>query len=314
MEGSTASTRSVRVTLAALAAAAVAAATADHTAAAATCSARPAVDAFVIAFNRGDLGAVDDLFAREGEGWVWYFANDRAGQPPRRCRRASRHPCAATSRTGSAGTRRSGCSASTREATATSRSCSGGAPTTCGPSSGSARGGSPAAPASSASGGSAARRRQPTFGPCPRSLLPVARADVPAATAAVLRFVRRVYSELAPSLDVEGARVTGAGPAVGNALGYTARVRCGRACSGGRSSSPSASRACGRGIRPAPPPSTSRARAPAGSSGVSSADRAQAPAAEPSSSSSIAVASSSGLKPNGPTSPWKATRPSRPIR
>ena len=32
------------------------------------------------------------------------------------------------------------------------------------------------------------------------------------------------------------------------------------------------------------------------------------------SSASIACASSSGLKPNGPTSPWKATRPSRPIR
>ena len=69
----------------------------------------------------------------------------------------------------------------------------------------------------------------PTFGPCPRGLLPVARTDVPAATAAVLRFVRDVYSELVPSLDVAGARVTRAGPATGNALGYTARVRCGRA-------------------------------------------------------------------------------------
>ena len=38
------------------------------------------MDAFVAALDRGDLAAVDDLFAREGEGWVWYFANDRAGQ------------------------------------------------------------------------------------------------------------------------------------------------------------------------------------------------------------------------------------------
>src|SRR6187399_1553150 len=78
MEGSTASTRGAVLAVAALAAAAAVAA--SHPAAAAACSARPAVDAFVGALDRGDLAAVDDLFAREGEGWVWYFANDRAGQ------------------------------------------------------------------------------------------------------------------------------------------------------------------------------------------------------------------------------------------
>ena len=227
MEGSTASTRSMRVTLAALAAAAVAAATGDHTAAAATCSARPAVDAFVIAFNRGDLGAVDDLFAREGEGWVWYFANDRAGRrlgaaAARRdtlrgyfANRIRRHETFRLLRFDEGGDgnftfllrRRADDLRAVERVGKGWVSCSTGKLGVWG------IGGAPA-PA--------------TFGPCPRSLLPVARADVPAATAAVLRFVRRVYSELAPSLDVEGARVTGAGPAVGNALGYNARVRCGR--------------------------------------------------------------------------------------
>jgi hypothetical protein len=49
------------------------------------------------------------------------------------------------------------------------------------------------------------------------------------ATAAVRRFLRDVYAEHAPALDVAHARVLGAAPAAGNALGYNARVRCGRA-------------------------------------------------------------------------------------
>ena len=231
MEGSTASTRSVRVTLAALAAAAVAVATADHTAAAATCSARPAVDAFVGAFNRGDLAAVDDLFAREGEGWVWYFANDRAGQrlgkaAARRdtlrayfAGRIRRHETLRLLRFQEGGDgnftfllrRRADDLRAVERVGKGWVSCSTGKLGVWG------IGGAPS---------------PPTFGPCPRGLLPVARTDVPAATEAVLRFVRRVYSELAPALDVEGARVTSAGPAVGNVLGYTARVRCGRAVQG----------------------------------------------------------------------------------
>ena len=227
MEGSTASTRSALLALAALAAAA-GGRDRGSTAAAATCSARPAVDAFVGAFNRGDLAAVDDLFAREGEGWVWYFANDRAGRrlgaaAARRdtlrayfADRIRRHETFRLLRFDEGGDgnftfllrRRADDLRAVERVGKGWVSCSTGKLGVWG------IGGAPA---------------PPTFGPCPRSLLPVARADVPAATAAVLRFVRRVYSELVPSLDVEGARVTRAGPAVGNALGYTARVRCGRA-------------------------------------------------------------------------------------
>ena len=226
MEGSTASTKSVRVTLAALAAAAVAVATGDHTAAAATCSARPAVDAFAAAFNRGDLVAVDDLFAREGEGWVWYFANDSAGRRlgPAAARRDTlrayfanrirRHETFRLLRFDEGGDgnftfllrRRADDLRAVERVGKGWVSCSTGKLGVWG------IGGAPPH-----------RRSAPARAACCRW-----RADIPAATAAVLRFVRRVYSELAPSLDVEGARVTGAGPAVGNALGYNARVRCGR--------------------------------------------------------------------------------------
>ena len=67
-----------------------------------------------------------------------------------------------------------------------------------------------------------------TFGPCPQGTLPLARTDLAAASRAVLRFVRDVYSEMAPAYDFTGARVTRAALAPGNVLGYTARVKCGR--------------------------------------------------------------------------------------
>jgi hypothetical protein len=228
MEGSTASTRCARVALAALVAAAAAAATSEHVAAATTCSARPAVDAFVAAFDRGDLAAVDESFAREGEGWVWYFANDRAGRrlgsaAARRdtlrayfAGRIGRHETLRVLRFDESGDgnftfllrRRADDLRPVERVGKGWVSCSTGKLGVWG------IGGAPA---------------PPTFGPCPRNTLPVSRADVPAATATVLRFIRGVYSGLAPSLDVTGARVTEASPAVGNPLGYNARVRCSRA-------------------------------------------------------------------------------------
>ena len=231
MEGSTASTRSVRVTLAALAAAAVAVATADHTAAAATCSARPAVDAFVGAFNRGrPRRSRRPVRARgRGLGLVLRERPSRAaprqgcrtpGHPPRLLRRSdspARDVRLLRFQEGGDGNftfllrRRADDLRAVERVGKGWVSCSTGKLGVWG------IGGAPS---------------PPTFGPCPRGLLPVARTDVPAATEAVLRFVRRVYSELAPALDVEGARVTSAGPAVGNVLGYTARVRCGRAVQG----------------------------------------------------------------------------------
>ena len=213
--------------LVALAVSAAAVATAPNPAAAGTCSARPPVDAFVAALNGGDLDAVDDLFAREGEGWVWYFANDRAGRrlgPAARRRdtlrgyfadRIRRHEAFRLLRFEEGGDgnftflvrRRADDLRAVERVGKGWVSCRTGKIGVWG------IGGAPS---------------PPTFGPCPRGLLPVTRTDVGAATAAVLRFVRNVYSELVPSLDVAGARVTSAGPAVGNALGYTARVRCGR--------------------------------------------------------------------------------------
>src|SRR5215208_3343377 len=79
MEGSTASNRPLTL-LAVIVATAAALGFPAQPAGAAACAARPAVDGFLAALNRGDLDAVDDLFARDGEGWVWYFANDRAGR------------------------------------------------------------------------------------------------------------------------------------------------------------------------------------------------------------------------------------------
>lgn len=224
MEGCTASTR--RVLLASLVAAA-ALATAQDAAATASCSVRPTVDSFVAALNRGDLDATDELFAREGEGWVWYFANDRAGRrlgdaAGRRdtlrayfAGRIRRHETFRLLRFEEGGTgnftfllrRRADDLRAVDRVGKGWVSCETGKIGVWG------IGGAPA---------------PPTFGPCPRGLLPVRAADVPAAATAVLRFVRDVYSELSPSLDVSGARVTRAAPALGNVLGYTARVRCGR--------------------------------------------------------------------------------------
>ncbi|MEJ7569336.1 MAG: hypothetical protein WKF41_13845 [Gaiellaceae bacterium] len=47
---------------------------------AASCDARPVVDRFIGAFNRGDLGELDSLFAQETDGWGWYAVGDRAGR------------------------------------------------------------------------------------------------------------------------------------------------------------------------------------------------------------------------------------------
>lgn len=226
MAGSTASS-SRRALLAAVVAAAAALALTAEPDAAATCAARPVVDGFLAALNRGDLDAVDELFARKGEGWVWYFANDRAGRrlgPASRRRDTLRAYFAARIRQHESMALLRYEESENGNFTFVLRrraddlrpvvrvgkgwvSCTSGKLGVWG------IGGAPA-PAS--------------FGPCPSGALPFAPAEVDDAAAAVLRFVRRVYAELVPSLDVAGARVTRAGPAAGNVLGYTARIRCGR--------------------------------------------------------------------------------------
>jgi ketosteroid isomerase-like protein len=223
MGACTGSTRGVLLALAA----AAALATTHEAAAAGGCSARPAADAFAAALSRGDLAAVDDLFAREGEGWVWYFANDRAGRrlgeaAGRRgtlrayfAARIRRHETFRLLRFEEGGDgnftfllRRGADDLRTVERVGKGWvSCTTGKIGVWG------IGGAPS---------------PPTFGPCVRGALPLGRGDVDDASAAVARFVRTVYSELAPSVDVAHARIGRAAPAVGNVLGYTARVRCGR--------------------------------------------------------------------------------------
>lgn len=196
----------------------------------APCSARPAVERFVAALSTGDLETLDDVFAAEGEGWVWYFVNDPAGQ---RLGAASgrrdtlRAYFAARIRQRESlrvlELRESGDGNFTfvllrraddlRGGRAVERQGKGRVSCRTGRLGVWGLGGAPA-PAS--------------FGPCPGGTLALTAADRRPAAAAVLRFVRDVYAELAPSLDVRDARVVRATPAVGNVLGYTARVRCGR--------------------------------------------------------------------------------------
>ena len=217
----------------ALVAAAVAAAVGVPTARAghdAACTARPVVERFVAAMNAGDLETLAVVFAPEGEGWVWYFVNDPAGQrlgAASRRRDTLRAYFAARSRQREQLTllafRESGDGNFTfvllrraddlRGGRAVRRQGKGWVSCRTGKLGVWGLGGAPP-PAS--------------FGPCPRGTLALSAADRPAAATAVLRFVRDVYSEVVPSLDVRDARVLRAAPAAGDVLGYTARVRCGR--------------------------------------------------------------------------------------
>ena len=206
------------------------AATSTDAHAAPSCAARPVVDDFLAALNGGDLQRLDELFAGEGEGWVWYFVNDRAGRrlgavSKRRdtlgayfAARIRRHEELELLRFEDSGNgnftfvlrRRAD---DLRPGTPVQRVGKGWVSCRTGKLGVWGLGGAP---------------RPATFGPCPRGALPLTRADVAPAAGAVLRFVRDVYSELAPAVDVAGARVTRATLAPGNIMGFTARVKCGR--------------------------------------------------------------------------------------
>jgi hypothetical protein len=201
-------------------------------AAAGDCATRPTVDAFVAALNGGDLDRLDELFAPAGTGWVWYFVNDRAGrrlgaeagqrQTLRSyfARRIARHETLLVLRFAESVNgnftflvrRRADDLHGGRPVDRAGKgwlSCETGKLGVWG------LGGAPA---------------PKTFGPCVRGALPLrGPGDLEPATAAVRRFLRVVYAEHAPALDVAHARITGAAPAADNVLGYAARVRCGRA-------------------------------------------------------------------------------------
>lgn len=69
----------------------------------------------------------------------------------------------------------------------------------------------------------------PWFGRCPVGALPLGRADLPAARAPVLWFVRNVLTGLSPELDIRGARVTQAALATKTVRGGYAKIKCGTA-------------------------------------------------------------------------------------
>lgn len=216
----------------ATAALALCAGTARGAAAAETCDARPVVEQFFAALKAGDLSRLDELFGREDEGWRWYSISDRAGQrlgysasmdrSTLRAYFASRiaqHEEFRLVRLDENGSGNFGISLQRRaddlrDGNWVQRHGKGWVSCTTGKINVWSLGGAPP-PA--------------TFGPCPQGTLPIARTDLGAASRAVLRFVREVYSEMAPGLDYTGVRVRRASLAPGNVLGYAARVKCGRA-------------------------------------------------------------------------------------
>jgi ketosteroid isomerase-like protein len=195
-----------------------------------SCDARPVLEQFFAALNAGDVSGLDELFARD-ENWRWYSISDRVGQRlgPASMQRGSlrsyfaarvaRHEEFRLVQLHEAGNGNFGIELlrradDLRDGTWVRRGGKGWVSCTTGKINVWSLGGAPA---------------PKTFGPCPQGTLPLARTDLAAASKAVLRFVRDVYSEMAPAYDVTGARVTQATLAPGNVLGYTARVKCGLA-------------------------------------------------------------------------------------
>jgi hypothetical protein len=194
-----------------------------------SCDARPVVEQFFAALKAGDVSRLDELFGRD-EDWRWYSISDRVGQRLGAASmqrsslrsyfaaRIARHEQFRLLRLDENGSGNFGISVQRRaddlrDGQWVQRGGKGWVSCTTGKINVWSLGGAPP---------------PRTFGPCPQGALPIARTDLAAASTAVLRFVRDVYSEMAPAYDVTGARVTQAVLAPGNVLGYTARVKCGR--------------------------------------------------------------------------------------
>jgi hypothetical protein len=202
----------------------------ERVAPAAECDARPVVEEFMSALNRGDLARLDQLFAREGEGWNWYSVGDRAGQrliPASHARdslsgyfasRIAQHEHLSLISLDENGnghfglllTRRAD---DLRDGEAVQRGGKGWVSCSTGQIGVFSLGGAPP---------------PRSFESCPRGTLPITRTDLGAARVAVLLFVRDTLSEMWPGLDLTTARVTRSTLAVGNAKGNAARVKCGR--------------------------------------------------------------------------------------
>lgn len=201
-----------------------------NAAATSSCSARPVVDQFIDAFNRGDLASLDALFAQVGEGWAWYSVGDRAGRrtfgeaKDRRGLDAyfeRRHRQRETLRIvrfseNAAGNfdfvliRRADDLADGRPVRRLGKGrviCEKGVLGVW------SLGGPP---------------RPPWFGVCPSKALLLRRSDLSQARAAVMWFVRALYSDLnAGDIDVRGARAGRSVLATETVRGGYARIKCG---------------------------------------------------------------------------------------
>jgi len=195
------------------------------------CAARPVVEEFMAALNAGDLERVDQLFAAEGKGWNWYSVGDRAGQRLRAASmdrstlsayfasRVTQHEELRLVRIDENGngnfgmllTRRAD---DLRDGNPVQRNGKGWVSCSTGQIGVWSLGGAPP---------------PRNWGACPQGALPITRNDLGAARSAVLRFARSTLSEMWAGLDLAGARVTRSSLAVGQAKGYAARIKCGRA-------------------------------------------------------------------------------------
>ncbi len=197
--------------------------------AAASCEARPIVDRFVGAFNRGESDELDRLFAQETEGWSWYAVGDLAGrrslaEAKNRLnliayfdRRHRKHESLriVEFKENSGGNfdfalvRRADDLADGRPVRRLGKGR-----VICG--------------AGTLGVWSLGGRPRPAwFGRCPAGPMPLSRADLPAARAPVMWFVRNLLAELGPEVDVRGARVVRAALATRTVRGGYAKIKCG---------------------------------------------------------------------------------------
>lgn len=197
--------------------------------AAASCEARPIGDRFVRAFNRGDLDELDRLFAQEGDGWSWYSVGDRAGRRSplemaknrlnliayfdqrHRKREALRIVDFNENSGGNFDFRLIRRADDLADGRLVSRLGKGRVICGQGTLGVWTLGGRP---------------RPPWFGRCPAGALPLSRADLPAARAPVMWFVRNLLTEFGPEVDVRGSRVGRVVLATQTVRGGYAKIKC----------------------------------------------------------------------------------------
>ena len=197
----------------------------------ASCEARPIVDRFVRAFNRGELAELDSLFAQETEGWSWYAVGDLAG---RRSLAAAKNRLNLVAYFDQRHRKHESLrlvefkenSGGNFEFILIRRAddLADGQPVR-----GSGRAGLSARTSTLGVWSLGGRPRPAWFGRCPTGALPLSEADLPAARAPVMWFVRSLLEEFGPELDIRGARTVRAELATQTVRGGYAKIKCGAA-------------------------------------------------------------------------------------